>query len=53
MKQPDMMAEKESVIPGKRDTKHPGPETRESLAFSRNRKTPLICMCYDHVTFKQ
>lgn len=23
---PGMMAEKESVIPGKRDTKHPGPE---------------------------
>lgn len=37
-----MRAEKEPVIPGERETKHTGPETGESMAFSRNREITLL-----------
>lgn len=37
-----LKVEKEPVIPGRRDTKHTGSETGESLACSRNSEITLV-----------
>lgn len=38
----ELRAEKEPVIPGRRETKHTGPDTGESMAFSRNKEMTLL-----------